>query len=477
MNNKLKEIYEANPNGWVVYSNSEKKNTGFWYKLDLRIYQIDFSYVVLIAKQHEHIADAVIANVEVEYRIPYEKHNESIEDSFSIDNNFFSRYNPDFQYRLKETKPVNFNGGYIKASQEAYDLLRKNGVESAHYVSRDRQSKWLFVKDNIIYNVYSEDDNVFQTKDYKQFYINNGELSWDEPKEELEAPIEELYEEALCRGEKYLDFSDDLKAYHDHNNSGATQINSMEDELPTVQEGEEDAITNSRTAMCHNGDSDSLEDVMEIEDDNGKVYSFEKPEFECELLKVVGKRIVGYVELLETGFIYPIRWGINGDVELFTSCDKYKYNLNPLKLIYSIKDLNKKFIKASPEAYDKLIKIGVQPFDKYGISIQELKKYPSYYQINDGKFYGIGTYTAEKERDSKNLIELTFLDVIKTWYENPENYPALIIDTDTGCIDIVDFYKEEDDEIWNNQGGYYKPNGCRLATNDEVMSLHWENKQ
>ena len=73
----------------------------------------------------------------------------------------------------------NFNGGYIKASQEAYNLLVEGG-----YSARDSYG--------VLDQCYRFEDEKFLAcglgwcKDFsklKQFYINNGELSWDEPKE------------------------------------------------------------------------------------------------------------------------------------------------------------------------------------------------------------------------------------------------------------------------------------------------------
>lgn len=38
-----------------------------------------------------------------------------------------------------------------------------------------------------------------------------------------------------------------------------------------------------------------LKETISITDEDGKVYEFEKPEFKCELLKVVHGLIIGYV--------------------------------------------------------------------------------------------------------------------------------------------------------------------------------------
>jgi len=68
----------------------------------------------------------------------------------------------------------NFNGGYIKASQEAFDLLVK--------LYKDKSKIQLSFKGNY-FVVFQDIFVVSQNKGGgdRQFYINNGELSWDRP--------------------------------------------------------------------------------------------------------------------------------------------------------------------------------------------------------------------------------------------------------------------------------------------------------
>lgn len=75
-------------------------------------------------------------------------------------------------------KKQNFNGGYIKASQEAYDLLINdkelhtifiNRQYDGYYYIEDGKARWVA-------------DTAFESlHKFKQFYINNKALSWDEP--------------------------------------------------------------------------------------------------------------------------------------------------------------------------------------------------------------------------------------------------------------------------------------------------------
>jgi len=81
----------------------------------------------------------------------------------------------------KDSEPVetkqNFNGGYIKASQEAYDLLIEGGYERESHTNE--LQKYICIDNNRITYVVKEFLNSFP---HKQFYINNGVLSWEEPK-------------------------------------------------------------------------------------------------------------------------------------------------------------------------------------------------------------------------------------------------------------------------------------------------------
>jgi len=108
-----------------------------------------------------------------------------------------------------KTKP-NFDGGYIKASQEAYDLLVEAGYEPLEM--------WMNCT-NVHY--YIQANQINETckphrldGKYRQFYINKGQLSWDEPRcgicsstscncKQLDDEIEAIYQEAQTNKKCY----------------------------------------------------------------------------------------------------------------------------------------------------------------------------------------------------------------------------------------------------------------------------------
>jgi len=373
-NNKQKEIYEANPSDWVVYFYIKVKNK--WAKLSSNMQPYMKDTHKLIAKKHEHIADAVIANpdVEVEWlnglNLDKEKVFQCLEcgsndiacemgsnkgycedcdsseyaevDKFYCScTNFFISYVDHQTYRLKETKPksigdiaveyveqrdkatiskmetkpVNFNGGYIVASQEAYDLLIK--LKYTMFDSFELTDMFLLVSNNTVYN-YRFDAR----KGYKQFYINNEELSWNEPIEDCDPRLDYLFDKSTLV------------------NSIATAFN----ELPIVEEGEEDGKRyNSNDMLDDNSSSVYMEGTLSITDDNGKVYEFEKPEFECELLKVVGLWIVGYSKMDEGNLTLMARcWDKNTGIMIDSDTIRY-FDLTPIK-----KQWYEEFIDAEP---------------------------------------------------------------------------------------------------------------------------------
>jgi len=189
----------------------------------------------------------------------------------------------------------NFNGGYIKASQEAYDLLVEAG-----YKNTGKLWNWIGILNDEIIHFNSE--SAIKEQFIKQFYINNGALSWDKPKQS---------------------FTDEL--------IDSFAVNSMEDldRLPIV-EGEEDGMDSDsndfNSVLCNNKDMDTIS----IVDDDGKVYEFEKPEFECEIFKIVDSFALGVVYDKRANKPLVQSWDIetgNGTNYLINSCS----NLTPIK--------------------------------------------------------------------------------------------------------------------------------------------------
>lgn len=110
---KLKEEYSKNPNKWVVYHilNEEWQKTKDAGNLG-EIH--DNSRLIL--KEHEHIADAVVANPDVEMELLIGNKWFELED-------FFDVYDSNNNYRLAKPQcDGKFSGGYIKANLDRKTL-------------------------------------------------------------------------------------------------------------------------------------------------------------------------------------------------------------------------------------------------------------------------------------------------------------------------------------------------------------------
>jgi len=231
-NNKLKEIYEANPDDWVVYAKWEHKSKCIYKQVRfddsspfIGCHLDNASFIYLIAKQHEHIADAVIANPDVEVEIVTAEDVVTGELHYETIQNFIENYNHRNIYRLKETKPK------IKQVCDNPDVI---GYCQVGVIK------------------YNEPTQINSTKD---------EPTYKEHKE--------------ARGEE--DGSKSISKSHSRPIAmGINMEDSLRNETISITDdngkGEEEAITDSRNDICNNGNSDSLEADMEIADDNGKVY-------------------------------------------------------------------------------------------------------------------------------------------------------------------------------------------------------------
>ena len=71
----------------------------------------------------------------------------------------------------------NFNGGYIKASQEAYNLLIADIELHTIYINRQHDG-YYYIDNGIARWVATFDELPYNPS---LFHINNGKLSWDEP--------------------------------------------------------------------------------------------------------------------------------------------------------------------------------------------------------------------------------------------------------------------------------------------------------
>lgn len=228
------------------------------------------SSFVAIANKDKLIASAVAENNSVEVGV-------KDGDGKFLTVPFFSTYHEANTYQLKQPQPVvkeNFNGGYIEASKEAYDLLEKAGyILREGVVIDENHDRYMVSSTGDILPIHHK--NVYVTVNNKQFYINNGQLSWVEPKEGFDAK------------------------------------NLVDDLVGDV------IATQAETISISDGD---------------KVYEFEKPDFNCKLLFYSDNEIHGVFR--NEGSYYSCEWSAITGIALHsteTVIELSDYNLTPLK--------------------------------------------------------------------------------------------------------------------------------------------------
>ena len=274
-NEQMKELFESEPDKWIVYWKVCSHHD--WLKNESPEWN-STQFYKLILKEHEHIADAVIANPDVRVEFDFE------DDDWQIFTEFFEYYQPHHKYRLAKPQcDGKFNGGYIKASQEAHELLLLLNYEEDFDLASETKDKFFFVNGD---TVRLDGLPIFTM--FKQFYINNGALSWDEP----------------------------------------IQINSIEDlnELSIV--GEEEMQIEFDMNMKNN---EKTKEIISITDDNGKEYKFVKPEFECELLKVLHFKLNNPDILAIVNSDVVVTFFDNGECYYMDETNASDYNLTPIK--------------------------------------------------------------------------------------------------------------------------------------------------
>ena len=244
---EMKKLYESEPDKWVVYDKIVYQDKRIEYK---KVYEFSGSIqnsMIPIHKNHETIADAVIANPNVE--IQYRWHEENW---MGAKGSFFEYCDIHCSYQLKPQKQ-NFNGGYIKASQEARNLLEAD--------SKAMKFNYQTIPDSDVHFLVSEDGLGFMKvnkdqlyDDQKQFYINNGALSWDEPKAEYCKEGKNLY----CGVCEFCEKEDRPK-----------QINNIEDlnELPLAEEHIPDIGKKEKPNEQLGHNPNSLDDNVSIDAD------------------------------------------------------------------------------------------------------------------------------------------------------------------------------------------------------------------
>ena len=138
-----------------------------------------------------------------------------------------------------EAKPQcdgKFNGGYIgeaKGNREIYDLLVANTSLDTKGISPNSETGWFYIWNNKVQ--FTEYWHLLK-KDLKQFYINNGELSWDEP--------------TISKMEKVEPITIDIPATEFH--VEAIQISDMEDlnDLPHVVKCDVEKDRDKKCSIC-----------------------------------------------------------------------------------------------------------------------------------------------------------------------------------------------------------------------------------
>ena len=127
-----KEQYELEPSKWVVYS-KWKNSTKFGKNIMPAFDDTHLADYKLILKEHEHIADAVIADsgVEVEFRKIIVK-----DFGWTKVNNFFKEYNSNLYYRLKPQEPIQIN-----SMEDLNDLQIGEEMQDIETVNRTNISK------------------------------------------------------------------------------------------------------------------------------------------------------------------------------------------------------------------------------------------------------------------------------------------------------------------------------------------------
>lgn len=193
---------------------------------------------------------------------------------------------------------TNFNGGYIVASQEAYNLLVEEGYKPLNHATEhsvnEENGVWMIAKSSYDFSkreiieefdaIYGRCKNERWIFSAKQFYINNGKLSWDKP-EEIAPPLQ---------GKDYDEY-----------------VNSIEDlnELPII--------------------GDEMKPIS-IKDDNGVVYEFEKPSFKCSIILKTNRWFMGTI----ANYNAPAIWDEFGRClhqQVSDRSGNNKFNLTPIK--------------------------------------------------------------------------------------------------------------------------------------------------
>ena len=259
---ELEEIYDSEPYEWIALW----KNRGVWVKITNPSFIHECHYQLIHIK-HKDVLDAYLADdkVEIKFYLPYVMCTDDteLEATWEVDDNFIENYNPDLDYRLKET-PMKWNGYYIKASQETYDKLINEG-----YKAKSR--------DTVRYRFFEVDNDKLYGKDYledmdtdKQFYLINGEFT--EEKED-----------------------------------GTYTSNIINISIPTI-EVDEAMDKQIDKYFSERNVTNNVESVLDL--DTFNEMGFETPDFEGKILQKIKEVYIGYV--IDNGEVFSKLWALDG---------------------------------------------------------------------------------------------------------------------------------------------------------------------
>lgn len=274
-----KEKYEQEPGEYVVYarwahkskliyrqSMSDKSNIFKTNHLD------NATHIYIILKEHEEIANKVMEEPGIDLWYCSEPRHTWTK---TIGQNFWAIYLTSGKFSLTEPSHNDFNSGYIKASQKAYDLLVIDISLNTKQIVAFDEGFYYIINDRVGYQKLRH-----EVPSLKQFYINNGALSWLIPNDE--------------------------------------------DVLDSIDKSEWKIIGDKAV------ESLKKEIIISIEDENdGKVYEFEKPDnitVEFYSIKINnGQLYIFGATLNPSGIWVAGRWCASG-FDLIN-----KYDLTPIK--------------------------------------------------------------------------------------------------------------------------------------------------
>lgn len=348
---KMKELYESEPDDWVVFVQWEKTGDK-WFNHIMSGVDVDFVFtkaknVQIIATRHKEVADAVIANPNVEVEFISESSIFFL--PLTRTSQFFNNYCPKWKYRLAPTETDHiadsgkkvcsgeWNGGYIEASQEAYDKLVEleyEGLLLEPILMEDICD--LLIMDNkisIVDNDYTHLD--INNMPFIPFYLVAGEFTETKPTSANNTQVEES---CFCGHPKGSTFCE--KEGHTRFDTAEEWLKDSNKELESFRKSTENTDEHIVVSEEDVDDIDvaNIPETISITDNQGKEYKYEKHEYEIHFNSTfktdLGTTfIIGYVVLNKNDIDapYPFIWS-SQDGKCWDTDDQEveRYNLTPI---------------------------------------------------------------------------------------------------------------------------------------------------